>query len=205
MTLNESLMIAGLLCIPTVTEGEKAQLQLTFPNLPKKQIKDKKSGEKVEQVCFMAKRSISDVTRFFQAVTDPTARLAMATMQLPEANSVIFKALKEIGSSPLDFYLEANALIESMEAEVESVSAADPRNSIASFLASQFNADDTVGSGEEIKSIMLAKLAQFSDEDWTKVASILTDKEGDNGRTDSGQIRFRKQRTPKEEAAIVAE
>lgn len=195
MTLNEAIIIAGLKCVPTLSEGEKSQLQLVFPDLPTKKVKVKGQTEKIDMPQSMSKRSISDVTRFFTAVTDPGARLAMSEMQLPEANSVIHKALKEMGASPLDFYLESQALIDSMEAEVESVSAADPRNSIASFLAALFTAEEAVVTGAaEVRAMIQAKLNSFEDSDMVWIGEKLQEKETENGRTDSGQIRFRKPR-----------
>ena len=201
MTLNTISIIAGLQCLPVLTEGEKSQLQLTFPDLAKKTVKNKKTGEKEEVVCFVAKRSISDVTRFFAAITDPAGRLAMAEMQLPEAAPVIYKALKETGGSPLDFYLEASALIESMEAEVESVSGADPSNIIGQFLAANFSSEDTVPTAENFMAVLNEKLvAYFTPEKVNSTISQMTDKENELGRLDSGQIRWRKPRTVKEES-----
>ena len=197
MTLNEATIICGIKVVPVVSEGEKAQLSLTFPDLTPKMVKNKQTGEKEPQVQSMAKRAISDVTRFFTSKASVETKNFLADTQLPTANSIVAKAVKENGENPLDFYMGAQTLIDSLEEEVSSVSAADPSNITGQFLAALFTTEDTVPTAENFMEVLTAKIADyFKDASNIKdTIDLLTEKENSLGRLDNGVIRWRKPRT----------
>ena len=207
MTLNEASIICGLKVVPVVSEGEKAQLSLTFPELTPKIVKNKKTGDKETVVQSMAKRAISDVTRFFTNKASDETKLFLSETQLPTAHSVVAQAVKENGESPLDFYMGCQALIDSLEEEVSSVSAADPSNIMGQFIAALFTTEDSIPTPDNFLEVVNAKVADyFSSADSIKdTIDLLTEKENTLGRLESGVIRWRKPRTVKTEENKPAE
>ena len=209
MTLNEATIICGIRVIPVLSEGQAAQLSLTFPDLKAKMVKDKKTGEKVATVQSMAKRAISDVTRFFTGNATLEIKMFLAERQLPTANSIVAAAVKEQGYTPLDFYLGAQALIESLEEEVTSASAADPSNIMGQFLASLLTLEDAIPTQAEVLDLINAKVtAYFADAEKLKeVADLMAEKEAvvGAGRRPDGSLMWRKPRAAKAEAEAPTE
>jgi hypothetical protein len=195
MATLKTLTVCGLNTqIVTSEDTEKESVFFLFPELT---VSRKKRGQSEPEVSELkiGKRSFNQVLDLFPMLPMPEARASLSEGKLKELSPVLYKAIKESGNDPMEFYLQIGAQITEMEAEEESASASNPSTIICNFCAANYTADHAVpGTVQEYRDQIGQFLANMTDEDLQKSKDLLAKKETELGRYDSGQIRTRKQK-----------
>ena len=221
MTLGQMIELCGIQVRPEMSEGAKPQLSLVLPDLPLvKGSKNKETGEVPMVPQSLSLRAISSVSPYLSK-TGKSEEYYQDVCETWAENTCpdLFKELVKKGETPLAFHRAISALVESMEEETESVSAADPNNIIAQFLAATLgkvvlvvdgveqSAPEQIPTEENFRDVFEKKISEILSPDNIKeMVTLLNNKAEKNGRKDSGQISWRAPKKAKtaEPAAATA-
>lgn len=212
MTLGTLVELCGIQFLPVMSEGLKPQLSLEIPELPKvKAGKDKTTGEPIMVHQSISLRALSEGAKYLSKPGKSQEYYEdIADSWLESANEGLFKLTKTKGETSFNIHKSLSDLVEGMQEETESASAADPSNIAAQFIAAMLGKEEsgeleTIPSEATFLDTLIEKISKhFATPGEVKSAvDLLNEKATNNGRKDSGQISWRKKKAAKTEEAVV--